>query len=93
LRIVQEFIQNSIKHSGCKVIGVKMDATENSLIITLQDDGKGFDMEEALHTGSGLNNIRRRIQTLKGSCNFQSEKRKGTKLDISMPLQTNSAEI
>jgi signal transduction histidine kinase len=93
LRIVQEFIQNSIKHSACKNITINMHATYFVLHMKLEDDGKGFDMEEALHTGAGLNNIRRRIQILNGICNFQSEKGNGTKLDITMPLQTNSAEI
>jgi signal transduction histidine kinase len=92
IRVIQEFIQNSIKYSGCKIIDIKIEAIGNTLGVTLHDDGAGFDMEEALHTGAGLNNIRRRIQILNGTCNFQSEKGMGTKLDITIPLQTNRAE-
>ena len=92
IRVVQEFIQNSIKHSGCKIIGINIEATENILSIILEDDGNGFNIKEAEHTGAGLDNIRRRIQMLKGSCHFQSEKGTGTKLHLTMPLQTNGAE-
>lgn len=92
VRIVQEFIQNSIKHSGCKIIHIKMEVTAHMLNLTLEDNGKGFDMEDVVHTGAGLDNIRRRIQILKGNCNFESEKGKGTKLHFTIPVPTNSSE-
>lgn len=87
LRVLQEFIQNSIKHSGCSNIHVKLIAVSNDLCMTMSDDGKGFDKDGEQRNGVGLDSIRRRIQSLGGKFNFESEVNKGVHLHLSVPLQ------
>lgn len=85
LRIAQEFIQNSIKHSDCKNINVTLISTNNLLQLYLQDDGKGFDVNNKRDVGIGLSNIKKRTQLIGGTHKLES-KENGTKLIIEISL-------
>ena len=86
LRISQEFIQNSIKHSECKNIYAALYQKNDKLELTLQDDGKGFDVEKSNKNGMGLNNIKSRIKLINGTCFLESNKNHGTKLTMEIPI-------
>jgi len=86
LRIVQEFLQNSLKHAACKQISVTVSNSDDQLKIFMMDDGKGFIPAEVAHNGIGLDNIRRRIQHLRGKHYLKSEPGKGTILELIIPL-------
>ena len=86
LRIVQEFLQNSLKHARCKQIFVTVSNSHNQLKIFMTDDGKGFILADAAHNGIGLDNIRRRVQHLGGTHHLKSEPGKGTSLELVIPL-------
>lgn len=90
LRIVQEFIQNSIKHSGCKEIKIKLNSFENGLTLLMEDDGKGFDIDNPEHKGIGLDSIRRRIQILGGRYNLESDTGRGVQLRLTIPLNNSN---
>jgi len=85
LRIVQEFLQNSLKHSRCKRIEVTLTNTDSGLKLHLQDDGRGFDINTVQDRGIGLRNITKRIEMLQGIADLKSDA-KGTRLTISIPL-------
>lgn len=85
LRIVQEFIQNSIKHAQCKNVEIVLSNLKNELQFILKDDGKGFDVTIIKSKGIGLRNIKKRIEILKGSFTLQSNTN-GTTLIIKIPL-------
>jgi signal transduction histidine kinase len=87
LRIVQEFLQNSIKHAQCTNIDVCLVEKAGKLQLHLQDDGKGFDTKTNASNGIGLSNMKKRATLIGGSFNFESQQGKGTKLDIEIPLQ------
>ena len=84
-RIVQEFIQNSIKHAECREITISITNVAESLLMVLQDDGKGFDLPENIHRGMGLNSIHRRVQKLGGNYSWESKDHKGAKLVVTIP--------
>jgi signal transduction histidine kinase len=86
LRIVQEFLQNSIKHSECKNIIVNLSATTTTLQLYLQDDGKGFDVTSTNQKGIGLSNMKKRTELIGGTYNLQSKVAAGTQLNITIPL-------
>jgi signal transduction histidine kinase len=86
LRFVQEFIQNSIKHSGCKGIKIKLSVDNNKLAMQLEDDSKGFDIDGLKHKGIGLDSIRRRIQMLGGEYSFKGNAGKGVILNLKIPI-------
>jgi signal transduction histidine kinase len=85
LRIVQEFIQNSIKHAKCENITVTLQKLSNTIILILQDDGKGFNKNTTSQKGIGLSNMKKRTEIIGGKFALESELDKGTKLTIEIP--------
>ena len=81
-RVIQEFIQNSLKHSGCGMIAVEITDQPGGLSVIILDDGKGFDAGDIHSNGIGLNNMKRRILLVGGLFDLTSEPGKGTCLHI-----------
>lgn len=82
LRVLQEFIQNSIKHSSCSIISIHLENAGNGLSILARDNGKGFDEANLSIKGMGLNNMKRRIQLIGGTFNLESRTGNGTSINI-----------
>lgn len=80
-RIVQELSGNAIKHSDAKNLLVQAHALsdEKQLVVTVEDDGKGFDPKQLeTATGMGWMNIRNRVDFLKGKLDINSAPGTGT---------------
>ena len=87
-RIVQELINNILKHASAKSAFVQVTNTNGQLSVTVEDDGKGFDTSIlTLEKGMGWNNIQSRIKFLNGKIDVQSDPGKGT--SIHFELNTN----
>jgi signal transduction histidine kinase len=86
VRIVQEFLQNSIKHAGCKNIDVALNVNDDVILLQLKDDGKGFDVRMVTGNGIGLNNMKKRTELIGGKFYIESKVGAGTKLSIEIPL-------
>ncbi len=82
IRVVQEFIQNSLKHSDCTSINITLNKKDGGLFIVLSDNGKGFDAVGVQPKGIGLNNMQRRIKIIGGTFNIQSQPGQGTSVEI-----------
>ena len=85
-RITQEFLQNSIKHANCKNIFVLLKDIDNTLVLTLKDDGKGFNVNTLNADGIGLKNMKKRTELIGGQFKLESLDQKGTTLTIALPL-------
>jgi signal transduction histidine kinase len=86
-RIVQELINNTMKHAVAKTAIVQVTKTNNQLAVTVEDDGKGFDTSILRQSkGIGWSNIQNRVEFLKGNLDVQSEKEKGTSVHIEMNI-------
>lgn len=82
-RIVQELVNNAIKHAGAKQVLVQLFAEENNLIVNVEDDGKGFDVSKIQDAGGiGWKNIRSRVDFLKGKLDINSKEGNGTSVSI-----------
>jgi len=82
-RIVQELLNNIIKHANAVNVLVQVIKKDTELDITVEDDGKGFNKEEALaKKGAGLKNIQSRVDYLKGEVDIKSIPGKGTSVHI-----------
>jgi signal transduction histidine kinase len=79
-RVIQEFINNSIKHGHANRIKIKINPTENNeTIIVLEDDGVGFDVNIIKESkGMGIDNIKSRLALYNAQLNIKSFKDKGT---------------
>lgn len=86
LRITQEFLQNSIKHSACTKIDILISNTENILVLSLKDNGQGFDIKNIQTSGIGLKNMQKRIEMIKGHFDLQSSSLNGTTLTVKIPI-------
>ncbi|MEZ5083121.1 MAG: Cache 3/Cache 2 fusion domain-containing protein [Bacteroidales bacterium] len=86
---VKELINNTIKHASAKNIRVELKSFENQIILYYRDDGKGFDLNEALqqNTGLGLNNIVNKIKSVKGTADINTKPGEGMFLIASLKLK------
>jgi signal transduction histidine kinase len=84
-RILQEFIQNSIKHAQCDAITIQLIANSSSVQLKVNDNGKGFDTQMN-STGIGLINMKKRTELIGGTFQLMSEPNNGTQLIVSLPL-------
>lgn len=88
-RIVQELVNNAIKHAQAQNVLVQLHASEQEklLTITIEDDGKGFDKNLlTVSKGMGWNNIQNRVDFLKGKIDVHSEPGKGTSVLIEINM-------
>ena len=82
-RIVQELLNNAVKHSDAKEIAVEINYSDNELIIIVSDNGKGFDISKLSHgKGLGLDNMKKRMNLLNGHFEILSNENAGTKAVI-----------
>ncbi len=84
-RIVQELITNAHKHADATFIFVQCSQNENTFLITVEDNGKGFNTDAPNITkGIGIANLKNRVDYLKGSIDMQSTLGKGTIINIEL---------
>jgi len=86
-RIVQELLNNSIKHSGADKIKLTARFSNNRLNVLLIDNGIGFNLEEKLNSGLGLRNLESRSQILGAKFKMKSVPGKGTTAIISLETE------
>lgn len=84
-RVVQEAVNNAVKHSKASQINIILDEKENQLSMKIQDNGKGFDYEEKRKKSYGLTNLQNRIKELNGDFEVISNQN-GTAILISIPI-------
>ena len=89
-RITTELINNTLKYAKAKNVEIEFNYSKEKNKITLlyTDNGKGFNVAkvEKTNKGLGLMNIKQRIRIIKGSISIDSERKKGTKVMIEIPL-------
>jgi signal transduction histidine kinase len=84
-RIVQELMNNSMRHGKAKEIELNFKSEIKNLCLYYQDDGVGFDINTiGIQKGLGLRNIESRVSLLKGEITYESEKQKGVKVEITI---------
>ncbi len=89
-RIVQELLNNAVKHSDATTILAQVMRQDNNLSITVEDNGKGFDTATTDFTkGAGLANVKSRVDYLKGQLDLQSTPGKGTSIHIDSITEEN----
>jgi two-component system, NarL family, sensor kinase len=82
-RIIQELINNTLKHAGARTAIVQITRTDQQLVITVEDDGKGFDTVILRQSkGIGWSNIQHRVEFMKGKLDVISQTEKGTSVHI-----------
>ena len=84
-RIVQELLQNSLKHASATEILVQLTRTDTELALLVEDNGTGYE-PGVTPKGMGTDNIAQRVSFLKGEISIQSAKGQGTSTMVTIPL-------
>ena len=87
-RIIQESLNNIIKHSEAKMVTIRIDVRKDVINGSISDDGKGFDVQEMLQSKDksfGLSSMKERAEIAYGSITIKSTLGKGTKIMFSLP--------
>lgn len=71
-RVIQEAVNNTLKHANATTVSVRIDSSGEKLSISVHDDGKGFDVTQPV-SGFGLRNMKERIQSIGGDINISSD--------------------
>ena len=86
--IIQEFINNILKHSKANNAFIKLKEIEGTLVLEISDDGIGFNKNTiTAKEGVGINQIDARIQMMKGTFTIVTSKGNGTIINVSLPIQ------
>lgn len=85
LQIVRESVSNGLRHSGATAIAVSLSVGERSLLLTIEDNGHGFDVGSA-PWGLGLTNMRTRTMRAGGELTIESNHGRGTSVYAQIPL-------
>ncbi|MBI4460523.1 MAG: sensor histidine kinase [Acidobacteria bacterium] len=93
-RVLQGALSNIVKHSQAKHVEVRVGSVKNSvLVMSIEDDGKGFDLSRTPQQAFGLTAMRERIERLGGKVHIESwparpgSRRHGTRIEVDLPLR------
>ena len=87
-QIINIIVANTLKHADAKAFTCQLNALDDELIIITRDDGKGFEVQEALQgtNGTGVKNLHKIVDELDGVIKLDSALNKGTTITITIPL-------
>jgi PAS domain S-box-containing protein len=90
-RVLQEGLQNAVKHSGAPEMEVQLEGKSDEIRLTVQDTGTGFDPEAALRKhGLGLTSMRERLKLVGGQLSVESKPGQGTTIQATIPLHAST---
>lgn len=84
IRMIQETLNNALKHAAPDLISIEINNSSDKSTISIQDDGAGFDTNIE-STGSGMYNLRKRMETIEGEIDISSKLDKGTVITLYLP--------
>src|SRR5262249_37696409 len=88
-RVLQEALQNALKHSGSARFEVLLTHDTNDIHLTVRDSGRGFDAVQAIRgRGLGLTSMKERVGLVNGELSIESQAQKGTTVHVRVPLRT-----
>lgn len=96
-RIIQEALNNIIKHSNASLIQIILNYHNDFISFTIKDDGKGFDLSIIREQGKGIKglgigNIKTRVKMFNGSCSIDSIPGQGSSINVTIPFEQNEGK-
>ncbi|WP_338449537.1 sensor histidine kinase [Niallia oryzisoli] len=89
-RLIQESVQNAMKHAEASEVVVKLEFQRDFLTVIVRDNGKGFDVNQKKPNSFGLIGMRERVELLEGELSLDSKPGKGTIVIIQVPVAVES---
>jgi len=84
--VVKEALNNAVKHSGATAVTVTLHWDKGTLQMQIKDNGRGFKPMDSLHSGYGLQGMRKRTESLGGHFTINSEPGKGTEIYFNVEI-------
>lgn len=81
-----------MKHAAATEVSLQFVQHNNQVLLSIEDDGNGFDKNAIEGKGIGLQNIQNRVSTLNGHLSIEATKGKGTFISIEVPIENNNKE-
>jgi signal transduction histidine kinase len=96
-RVLQEALNNALRHSGADTIRVSLEAVNDRIRLCVKDNGCGFDPDEAIQgsdplSGYGLKGMRDRADVIGGSLSLDSSPGRGTTVCLELPAEHDWAD-
>lgn len=88
-RIIQELVRNACQHAQASQVLVQLIMQQQLLIVTVEDDGSGFDITKQ-HTGMGLHNLQTRVSSMDGHYSILSQPGRGTSVNIEFDVHNQT---
>lgn len=85
-RLIQESVQNALKHADASLIQVKLEVKKDQVLAVVKDNGKGFEANEKKSGSFGIMGMKERIELLSGDITIHSKPSEGTAVLISVPI-------
>ena len=90
-RIIQELVNNAVKHAVAQQIFIQLAQTDNTIFLTVEDDGEGFDVASLDgRKSAGMHNVHSRLDFLKGKLHIDSRQGMGTTVEIEFPVTNDN---
>jgi two-component system, NarL family, sensor histidine kinase UhpB len=86
-RITQEALTNVVKHADADTVRITFAVGERSVLLAVEDDGRGFFQARGADGGFGLIGMRERVASVNGSLDIKSEPGAGTRIAVEIPLR------
>lgn len=86
-RAIQELLGNAARHSQATLLKINVDLTDDLIRVSVDDNGKGFDIDSVQGQSLGLKLIRERTEMLGGTFEIDSAMGKGTRVLFSLPAK------
>ena len=83
---VKEALSNAAKHSGANELFLRIHIQEESLILSVEDNGEGFDLPQVSKEHNGLINLKQRMAEIDGTCEVSSKLGEGCRVTLKVPL-------
>jgi signal transduction histidine kinase len=90
-RVAQEALHNALTHSEASSVSLHLIGDSDRLMMTIVDDGVGFDVDDAWRRGLGLVSMGERLESIDGTLDIQSRPGSGTRLSVSVPFRATAA--
>ncbi len=92
-RAVQELVSNATRHSQANTIRAHIDTSEDRVVVDVEDDGQGFNEEQALENSMGIKVIKERVDILNGEFNIDTAIGQGTRVGFTIPLAAEGQDV
>ncbi len=87
--VVKEALNNVVKHADASEVRIALSLRDSQFVISIADNGKGFQSANDSR-GNGLQNMKKRIESIRGCCELQSEVGRGTTIHCAIPIQNGT---